>query len=271
MKKITNILLIVSLYCLWSCEPQTDPLGKMGPAPLNPTLTVDAKDPYNPVFKASADNGYIYHWDMGNGQFMKPGANSVTAYYPFTGSYNVKVTIFGEGAQSTSAETTFTVATTDPTITTKPVWKELTGSGKGRTWVYNTDPATGSPDYSYQTTDDLVSEPDGWMPSSSWGQCVQITPDINGEMVFDLNEGINYTYHHVAGDTGVKGTFVLDTEKMTITIKNPYILDYNIECTSPAVTSTGVYQIKKLTDDEMVLWQNQQDGTGWSWSFKSKK
>lgn len=263
---------------LAACEPQQMGTGKIGPAPANPQLTINATDPHNPVFTAHADHGYIFHWDMGNGQSIAPGASSVTSYYPLAGTYTVGVTIYGEGAQEVSKETTYHVATTDPTITAKPMWKELTGGGAGRTWVYNTNPVTGQPDYCYQTTGDLVNYPDNWKPSSSWGQCVRITPDINGEMTFDLNGGVNYIYHHVAGDAGVKGTFILDTEKKTLTIKEPFILDHNVECTNPVATATGVYQIKKLTGDELVLWQLQTaptaspgSGTGWGWSFKRKR
>ena len=74
----------------------------------------------------------------------------------------------------------------------------------------------------------------------------------------------------------VKGTFILDTEKMTLTVKNPFILDHNAACTNSAAAATGVYQIKKLTDDELVLWQQQKapttpgSGEGWGWSFKRK-
>lgn len=271
MKNILNISLIITLLSFWSCEPQQDAVGTFGAGPSNPIITVDASDPYNPVFTASADKGYIFHWNMGNGQIIKPGKNTVTSYYPFAGTYNVTATIYGEAAQSIAANTTFTVTTTDATITTRPVWKELTGSGNGRTWVYNTNPETGEPDYCFQTYWDLVNYPELWKPKSSWGQCVRITPDINGEMVFDLKGGINYTYHQQAGDAGVKGTFILNTEKMTIMLKDPYILDYNIECTEPAVTETGVYKIMYLTDDEMILWQNQGNETGWSWSFKRKE
>lgn len=270
MKKIVNTIIAgVILIFVASCEPQTDKIGEIGPPPTNGKIAVDATDPYNPVFTASADKGFIYQWDLGNNQNAL--GQAVTSYFPFSGSYNVVCTIFGEGAQSVKATTTFTVTQTDPTITNKPVWKELTGSGVGKTWVYNTDTFSGNPDYCFQTTDDLANYPDNWKPSGSWGQCVRITPDINGEMVFDLNSGINYTYHHTAGDNGVKGTFILNTDKMTLTIVNPYILDHAIDCTEPVVTAIGVYNIKLLTDDEMVLWQNQMNGTGWSWSFKRKR
>lgn len=263
-----TIQIALLLIFATSCEPLEDKIGEIGSPPSNGSISVDKTDPFNPVFTVTAEKGISYHWDMGNNQKMT--GESVTAYYPFAGSYNVVCIIYGPGAQSITATNLFDVATSDPTVLVKPGWKELIGATSTKTWVYNTDPATGSPDYCFQTYWDLVEYPDHWRPENSWGQCVQITPDVKGEMVFDLLGGINYTYHHVAGDAGVKGSFIFDTKKMTITIVNPYILDYNIECTVPAVTATGIYQIKLLTDDEMVLWQNQGDGTGWSWSFKRK-
>lgn len=276
--KHSMFALAVAVICFAACEPQESKTGKMGPAPSNPHITINNADPYNPIFRAWADNGFIYSWDLGNGQVIAPGRDTATAYYPLPGNYNVSVTIYGEGAQEVSADTTYTVTSADPTMAEKPLWKELTGGGKGATWVYNTDTQTGKPDYCYQTTGDLVNYPNNWIPSSSWGQCERITPDINGEMVFDLNGGVNYTYHHVAGDAGVKGTFVLDAEKRTLTVKNPYILDHAVGCTQPAATATGVYQIMKLTEDELVLWQMQKapsaapgSGEGWGWSFKRKK
>jgi len=273
MKKTAFKILAVTMILIASCEPEADKIGKIGPAPSNGNITVDATDPYNPVFTVSADKGFIFYWSFGNGQ-TKVGNSSETSYYPFPNTYSVSCDIYGEGGQGpATAEHSYVVTTTDPTVVNKRYYKELTGGGAGRTWVYNTDPDTGVPDYCYQTTGDLVHYPDNWMPSQSWGQCVGITPDINGEMVFDFAGGsINYTYHHVAGDAGVKGTFIVDAANMTLTIVNPYILDHDIDCTNPDVTATGVYQIMKLTDDEMVLWQNQNDadGTGWGWSFKRK-
>ena len=271
-KTIFTIITGLTLIFLFSCEPQADKIGKIAPPPSNASIVIDATDPYNPYFSAVADNGFICYWDFGNGQKLV-GPQKVSSYYPFPNTYNVSCNIYGEGGQGpVKAETTFTVATTDPTVVNKPIFKELTGGGAGRTWVYNTDPATGIPDYCYQTTNDLADYPDNWMPSASWGQCTRITPDINGEMVFDFNGGsINYTYHHVAGDEGVKGTFVVNGADKTITIVDPFILDYAIDCTNSAATATGVFEIKLLTDDLMVLWQDQKDGgTGWGWSFKRK-
>jgi len=275
MKKTTFKILAAAMILFASCEPQAEKIGEIGPAPTNGKITVDASDPFNPVFTASSDGGFIFYWNYGNGQ-QTLGTQSGTSYYPFPNTYTVTCNIFGEGGQGPAlAETSYSVTTTDPTVVNKPVYKELTGGGTGRTWVYNTDPETGSPDFCYQTTNDLVNYPDNWMPSASWGQCTRITPDINGEMVFDFEGGsINYTYHQIAGDAGVKGTFVVnaaDPDNVTLTIVNPYILDYAIDCTNPSATASGVYQVKLLTDDLMVLWQDQNDGgTGWGWSFKRK-
>ena len=272
MKKIFYAFgLCLAVAAFNSCSPEKIENFDIGPTPSDANITVNSTDPHRPVFTVNSKGGFIYHWNMGNGQKITPGKDSETSYYPFAGTYDVVCTVYGAGAKNIAATVTFTVEETDPLVATSPMWKELTGGGEGRTWVYNTDPSTGFPDYCYQTVNDLVTYPDNWMPSASWGQCVRITPDINGEMVFDLDNGINYTFHHVAGDAGVKGSFVLNTDNKTITIADPYILDYNIACTNPAATGSGTYQIKLLTDDEMVLWQDQKDGgTGWGWSFKRK-
>ena len=272
MKKIVYLLTGVLLVFIASCEPQLDAIEDLGPTPTNGLITIDDSDPYNPIFTANADNGFIYHWDFGNNQTGE--GQIASSYFPFAKDYDVTCTISGAGGTNVIATKTFNVATNDPAVANMPVWKELTGGGTGKTWVYNTDPATGLPDYCYQTGNqgELDTYPDAWMPSWSWGQCVRMTPDINGAMVFDLNGGLNYTYHQNAGDTGVKGSFILDTANMTITIVDPYILDYNINCTNAATTSTGIFEIKLLTNTEMVLWQDQLDGgTGWGWSFKVKE
>ena len=279
MKKIIYYIVALVAFYITSCEPQKDEIGEVGPAPTDGKITVDNTDPYHPVFTASAKNGYIYQWDMGNNQIIN-GSATVTTYYPFSGTYTITCTIGGAGGKQTKASVKYIVDKTDPNISNQPVWKELTGSGEGKTWVYNTT-VTGTdyyPDYCFQTYNDTTYDYGGgkrcWLPENSWGQCVGITPDIKGAMVFDLKGGLNYTYYHDTtdvNDQGIKGTFILDAENRTLTVVDPYILDYNIDCTFPEVTATGVYNIVYLTDDEMILWQKQEDrdwGTGWAWSFK---
>lgn len=266
MKNLIYLFTISIL--LVNCTPQEDPISDIGDVPTNPTISIDNSDIYHPVFTANADNAFIYKWDFDNGD-SKMGKEA-TPYLPFEKTYHITCFISGAGGETVIATTDYVVPSTDPNIAHLPVWKELTGEGAGRTWVYNTDPTTGSPSYCYQTTDDLETYPDGWTVGWGWGQCVQITPDINGSMEFDLNGGLNYVYHHIDGDSGVQGTFQLNTQDMTITITSPYILDHDIDCTTPTVTAQGIYHIMLLTDTEMVLWQNQENGTGWSWSFKVK-
>ena len=269
MKKYILIFIIPIIWFI-GCKPQEDELGDIGNPPTSANIVIDDSDPHHPVFKVESDNGFIYHWEIG--PHIKMDGKTVKPFLPFQGDYNIVCHVYGAGGKGIDTSTTYHVATNDPGIADMPVWAELTGHGTGRTWEYNTDHTTGSPDYCYQTGNDLETYPDAWTPAWSWGQCVQVTPDINGTMVFDLNGGLNYTYHHIAGDAGIQGTFILDTENMTITITNPYILDYNIDCTNPAVTVNGTYRIMLLTDTEMVLWQDQQDAeeTGWGWSFRVK-
>lgn len=264
------------LLLLVSCDPQMDDIGEIGAGPTSAHIEVDASDPWNPVFTVVSDNAFVYNWVLGpNG---KQQGNQVTTYLPISGDYTISCRASGEGGKFALAEMTYTVGDTDPKVGELPVWKELTGGGAGRTWVYDTDTDTGSPDYCHQTAgkEDMYFDPNGSY-AGSWGQCVQVTEDIKGAMVFDLNGGVNYTYHHVDGDAGIKGSFLLDPDAMTITVVDPYILDYNVECTNSEVTSRGIYEIKELTDDVLILWQDQEDksasnpwSTGWTWRFKRK-
>jgi len=272
MKKIVSLIYLLSIWLLISCNPQEDPISDIGNPPTSASINIDDSDPYHPVFNVTASDAFIFHWEIGD--FTEMDGQEVEPYLPFQGDYEIICHVYGAGGEGIVVSTSYHVTSNDPAINDMPVWAELTGHGTGRTWEYNTDHTTGIPDYCYQTgnSEELENEPDSWMPDWSWGQCVQITPDINGTMVFDLNGGLNYTYHHIAGDAGVQGTFSLDTDNMTITIVDPYILDHDIECTNPEVTVNGTYRIMLLTDEEMVLWQDQEDEeeTGWAWSFRVK-
>ena len=46
---------------LAACEPQQMETREMGPGPANARIETKATDPYNPVFTAKADRGYIFH------------------------------------------------------------------------------------------------------------------------------------------------------------------------------------------------------------------
>ena len=270
MNRYIFSLLLFGLLLI-SCNPQEDDISDIGTPPTSATISIDDTDPHHPVFRAVAENGFIFHWEIGDN--IKMDGQEIKPFLPFQGDYTVVCHVYGAGGEGIDTSTVYHVNSNDPSISDMPVWAELTGHGTGKTWEYNTDHTTGFPDYCYQTTNSegLETYPDAWSPGWSWGQCVRITPDINGTMVFDLNGGLNYTYHHIAGDTGVSGTFSLDTQNMTITITNPYILDHDIDCTNPAVTVNGTYRIMLLNDNEMVLWQDQGSiGTGWGWSFKVK-
>lgn len=280
MKTIKYIIVMMAVLIL-SCNPQEDEIGSIGEAPTTAEISVDTSDPYNPIFTVNSDRGFTFFWDLGNGQTAQ--GKTVTAYFPFAGDYNVVCNVYGAGAKSVAANTGFNVQATDPKVAEAPGFKELTNKGLGRTWVYNRG-SDGSAPYTYQTTSDLATYPEGWTPGWSWGSSVDYephngeSPDVNGEMVFDLNGGVNMTYYQTAGGTGVKGSFILDMDAKTLQIVGDgvQILDYNIDWTLERYTSTKKYQIKLLTDTEMILWQDQYDPDnpypyGWSWSFKVKE
>jgi hypothetical protein len=272
MKKITYLVLGIFVVMLYACDSQLDDAPNVGGLPTADFI-IDNSDPNNVILKGASPDGFLYNWDLGNGA-NKQG-ETVTAYYPFSGSYNVTCTVSGKGGHSLITKTV-TVASTDPELVNKPVLKELTGSGTGKTWVYYTDRPgwnVGSDPYPPNGYCFMVANYDWeefwWDPYEDVGVD---TPGVLNEIFFDLNGDYNYTFFSANGATGETGKFLIDTDAMTIHISNPWIPDYNEENLNPEKTATGDYLIKSVTDDELILYQDQGDdfGYGWIWIFKPK-
>ena len=273
MKKIAYLIIgIVAVFAI-SCDPQYDDAPDIGGLPT-PDFIIDDTDPNNIILKGSSPDGFLYNWDLGNGA-TKQG-EIVSAYYPFAGDYTVTCTVSGKGGHSTVSKTV-SVSSTDPELVNKPVLKELTGAGAGKTWVYYTDRAgwdEGSDPYPPGAYCFMVANYDWeeywWNPYEEEGVD---TPGVLNEMRFDLNGDYNYTYFSKDGVDGEEGKFLIDTEAMTIHIANPWIPDYDEENLNPEKAATGDYIIKSITDDELILYQDQGDdyGYGWIWIFKPKK
>lgn len=269
MKKISYIISALAFLFLYACEPQKDVAPDLGPAPSG-DFTIDNSDPNYIVFEVNANDAFLYTWDLGNGE--KAEGKKVTAYYPFKGNYKVKCTMSGK-AGAKIVEKDLTIAATDPELVNKPGFKELTGSGLGKTWVYAVpvNPTTADdPGYCYMTAN-YDWEEFWWNPYNT-DEGTQ-TPDFNAKMKFDLNGGYNYTLIDEDGSEH-KGTFLLDMENMTLKIIDSHIPDYNEENCDPDVTATGIYEVKILEDGHLYLWQDQSTMNpddfdyGWAWEFK---
>jgi hypothetical protein len=268
MKKVTYILIAIVTVFMYACEPQKDVAPDIGAAPKG-DFTVDNTDPNYIVLTANATDAFMYTWDLGNGE--KAEGEKVTAYYPFSGNFDVTCTMSGKGGAIITKKT-ISVTVTDPALGQKPGFKELTNGGAGQTWIYDYKAVDndGEPDYLYMTAN-YDWEEFWWNPYSlAYGHP---SPDFFTKMKFDLDGG--YTYTFIAEDgTETVGTFLLDMDEMTLTIIDAPIPDQNEENCDPDVTASGVYQVKILEDGHLYLWQDQSlinpddFDYGWAWEFK---
>ncbi|PCH52841.1 MAG: hypothetical protein COC22_03505 [Flavobacteriaceae bacterium] len=259
MKKISYLLIVVTMLIVSSCEPQMDDIPSIGEPPVG-DFTIDNTDSNNLIF--NAPEGYLYSWDF-NGAAPSSNQQSVTVNYPFAGDYEVKLTLSGKGG-STIINKVVSVTTNDPAVGQKPVLKELTGSGFGKTWVYDT---TNQDGYFYMTAN-YDWEEFWWQPADDG----DIPAGVNSELTFDLQGGFNYSLVDNSSGSEMIGNFILDAENMTITFLNSNLPDFEDENLNPDRFDNNVYQIKILTDGSLLLWQDQQnDDYAWAWRFKPKQ
>ena len=236
--------------------------GFVPPAPSgNFTYTIEG----NTVYFTATDieNVNSINWDFGNGE--EDSGDEVEAYYPFRGDYEVTMTLSGDGG-TTEVTKEITISADDPSLGEKEGYKQLTGSGIGKVWVFDKNNENG---YTYMTAN-YDWEEVWWNPYED-----EPSNEADYKMKFDLDGGYNYTL--IADDgSETKGEFVLDMENMTLRIlpvgKAHIPNQYDENC-DISVTSYGLFQIKVLDDGSLTLWQDQSQyhpddyDFGWAWVF----
>lgn len=144
-------------------------------------------------------------------------------------------------------------------------WYDLVSqdTAAGKTWVFDGGP---SPDGRMWWFMSAPDNPDGaW--GAWWNAAGDCCPPVDaaGKMHFDLNGAANYTYYSDAAGSGTLGGFVLDVANQKLQINNSNILGAE----DPRGNPEGLYDIISLTEDQMVLYVNNNGGgTGWTWVFK---
>ncbi|MDF1547395.1 MAG: hypothetical protein P1P88_06220 [Bacteroidales bacterium] len=146
-------------------------------------------------------------------------------------------------------------------------WTNLAGTtAEGKSWVYADDNPDGQ-GYCYMVAN-YNWEEFWWFPYEGDDGP---SPDFGAEMTFDLNGATNYTYTSPESIKSNGATFVLDIQNLTLQFVGANIPDYNEANCNPVQTATGFYSIKKLTENELVLWQFQDNNDyDWIWRFKRK-
>ena len=201
------------------------------------------------------------YWDYMIGKGL---TDRVTVVFPVTGTFDFKY-VGTLGAEFFEKVIPVEITKLDTPVALE--WAALLGDDAvaGKTWVFDGTSgdnglwwymASGGPD------NDPVWD-SVWWNAGGGGDAPS---DVNGKMHFDLDGAANFTYYSDANSgTNELGTFVLDTDGMTLKINGSNILGSE----EPRGNPGGSYTIISLTSDKMILFvPDNAGGTGWTWIFK---
>jgi len=268
MKNLKYISILLVVAFLSSCSPSID-VRDMASSLPKAEAKIDASDPNQPILSVNDESVFTANWDFGNGILLQ--GKEVQGFFPIKGDYNYTLTAINSAGHTVSTGS-INVPTTNLALL-PPEFLKLVGSDpeKGKTWVY-VDATNDDIGYCYMTAN-YDWEEAWWNPYTIEDGA---SPDVLNEMKFDLNGGFNFTRYETAGGTEEKGNFVFDAAHMTLSIVGSHIPDWNEENCDPDVTSSGVYYVKILDEDTLLLWQDQSSVNpddfdyGWAWKFKAK-
>ena len=264
--KINNIisLFIVSLVLLLTaCDPIVDEqflenTTDVAGVELIATQTTAGG---NEIILDMVTPGVTGYWDYNLGQAF---TDKVQFIYPIPG--NATFTFTGTlGAEFFSKTIDVKIDQLDHALDQD--WYDLVSedTAAGKTWVFDGGP---EPDGAFWWFMSAPNNPDGaW---GAWwnagGDCCPPS-DAAGKMHFDLDGAANFTHYQGPGETGTKGSFVLDVTNQNIIVAGAKMLGYD------AGNADGLYTIIELTEDRMVLYLNNSEtyGTGWTFVFRPEE
>ncbi|MBC7873078.1 MAG: hypothetical protein H7Y01_03720 [Ferruginibacter sp.] len=107
----TLIILLVSIFFL-SCKYDVRDLEPKPTASFTVTPVAGAPNKY--LLTSTSQNSFRYDWDKAGGTGYVQGKQVDTVYFPYLGSYTVRLFVFGQNGTD-SAKQVIAVATNDPT------------------------------------------------------------------------------------------------------------------------------------------------------------
>jgi len=265
INKIINLFVVSLMLVLTACEPNIDEqylenTTDVDGVELVATQTTNGGNEVTLHMKTPGITGY---WDYVIGQGL---TDKVTVAFPVTGTFDFKYT--GTlGAEFFEKSTSVTIEQLDTPVA--PEWSALLGDDAvaGKTWVLAQDRPAGLTPYDFIGAFSFMSNPDNWL-EKWWNAGYECCPpfDVNAEMTFDLNGKPNYTYTYNGEVT--TGTFTLNPKGETLKINGADLVGAYGADGQIFDTQNGEYQLKVISDTEMILYQVH--ATGWTWIFKPK-
>jgi len=273
MKNIMKIgvMTLISIFVLFACSPQENSDFALGAMPTADqldfsTTPTTAKANVIEIKNTSKIVG-VATWDLGND--AKGKGESISASYPFKGTYTVIMTLYTTGG-SVSLTKTITIANDDMSLLNTPMYNYLTGGASnlaGKTWVFDQfhngyfglSPADGT---SANWWEAKAEEKTGCSLFSNEFTFTQVGVKFEWK-----NNGSVYTNAVGVADLASKGyatsvaspvgdfdvvyapkaayTFALNEAAKTITLSGGAFFGH--------YTGTSVFQIYKLTEDELYV------------------
>ena len=281
MKKLL-ILFVFATAALSSCKKVRPELGEP-PSQQDAAFVATPSDSNANIIELTANNQNLgCRWDFGNG--MKGEGPSVSAIYPYAGTYTITLTVFNKGGSRSSTQQVV-IAQTDLTLLDNPFYNKLTGGANGpgyKTWVidsmisghFGVGPDPESP---------LGATPEWWAAGSNEKPGCGL---YNDKYVFHLNafkfdmvtNGDVYLHNSLAasfpGSFQNLGDFtapyanqmdkswnLVEGPENTITLSNGAFIGF--------YTGVSTYRILELTDTTMYLQYGHHAG-GLNWYLKLK-
>ncbi len=272
MKKINNLLALFVVGLLLFATA-CDPIEKRDE--LNSLIAVNDLE-LNVIYVGGEGNnrmviemnspGVTGYWDW---NFGKSLTNRDSITYMATGISYLK---FYGSTGDTQFVDSIQIDITKMDYPLPDTWAFLVGVDPiaGKTWVLATDrPEKMAPyDNGPEALFSFMSAPYNWLELwwNAGGTCCPPV-DVNAEMTFDLANGsTNYTY--LNEDATTNGTFSLKPSDETLQIIGADLVGAYGAPGQIADTQDGLYQLKVISETEMILYQVH--GTGWTWIFKPK-
>lgn len=194
---ITSFLMLAVLLLVPACSPESYSLDStIDKSDINFEVTQDlVANPGGNVIKLkNLTPDIIPYWsytDSKGNALGHSNLNETSISLPFSGTYNISLTAFGQGGSESSTKTV-TVAQNDTSLFSDPRWNLLTNGTQGKTWIlYMAAPLEfiGKPATYYN----IAVSGHGWWPSLADISWAGLENKDWGEVTFDLNGGYNVT------------------------------------------------------------------------------
>lgn len=268
MKKVILNIFIASLFVgFYACEPieNRDELKSITSVDAIELTATQENPGSNEIQLLMNTPGVTGYWRHALG---KEFTNEATVLYPVVGTFDFT---FVGSVGDEFFEKTISVAVTDLDVEVAPEWGYLLGDDAigGKTWVFATDRPDSDP-FAGSGKDlhfFMVADYDWtefWWDAGNPDVDGSVVPDVAAEMTFSLDGGVNYVYEH-EGEI-VNGSFELDLPNESLKIIDADLV--GAYGTYLGDTQDGKYVIKKITENELILFQIH--GEGFCWIFKPK-